>query len=88
MAAAVAVAGEALDHVRGNVGFLLHADGADETDATAYAMRWGLVNEDRAKKMVQFMTDPTWRAYISSAPSKIDSTRASTKSRLTSYSSA
>ena len=65
VAAAVAVAGEALDHVRGNVGFLLHADAADEADAVDYAMRWGLVNRDRAKKMVQFMTDPTWRAYIS-----------------------
>jgi hypothetical protein len=65
VAAQVAVAGEALDHVRGNVGFLLHADGADEADAVDYAMRWGLVNRDRAKKMVQFMTDPTWRAYIS-----------------------
>ncbi len=30
-----------------------------------YAMRWGLVSRDRAAKMVQFMTDPTWRAYIS-----------------------
>jgi len=65
VAAAVAVAGEALDHVRGNVGFLLHADGADESDAADYAMRWGLVNRERAEKMVQFMTDPTWRAYIS-----------------------
>jgi len=65
VAAQVAVAAEALDHVRGNVGFLLHADGADESDAVEYGMRWGLVNRDRAKKMVQFMTDPTWRAYIS-----------------------
>ena len=65
VAAAVAVAGEALDHVRGNVAFLLHEDGADEADAVAYAMRWGLVNRDRARKMIQFLTDPTWRAYIS-----------------------
>jgi hypothetical protein len=65
VAASVSVAGEALDHVRGNVGFLLHADGADEAEAIDYAMRWGLVSRDRAAKMVQFMTDPTWRAYIS-----------------------
>ncbi len=65
VAAAVAVAAEALDHVRGNVGFLLHADHADEAEVIAYAMRWGLVSRDRAAKMVQFMTDPTWRAYIS-----------------------
>jgi hypothetical protein len=65
VAAAVSVAGEALDHVRGNVAFLLHEDGADERDAIDYAMRWGLVDRDRAAKMVQFLTDPTWHAYIS-----------------------
>jgi hypothetical protein len=65
VAAQVSVAGEALDHVRGNVAFLLHEDGADADDAIAYAMRWGLVSKDRAAKMLQFLTDPTWRAYIS-----------------------
>jgi hypothetical protein len=62
--AGVTIATEALNHVRGNVAFLLHEDGADEADAVDYAMRWGLVSRDRAKKMVAFLTDPTWRAYI------------------------
>ena len=65
VAAEVAEAGEALDHVRGNVGFLLHADHADEADVIDYAMRWGLASRERAAKMIQFMTDPTWRAYVS-----------------------
>lgn len=63
--AGVAVAGEALGHVRGNVAFLLHEEGASVDDALAYAERWSLVNRDRAEKMVQFLTDPTWRAYVS-----------------------
>ena len=51
--------------MRGNVGFLLHADHADEADVIDYAMRWGLASRERAAKMIQFMTDPTWRAYVS-----------------------
>jgi hypothetical protein len=65
VAAAVAVAAEALNNVRGNVAFLLHEDHASADDAVAYAERWGLVNRARAEKMLQFLTDPTWRAYIS-----------------------
>ncbi|HEY5155616.1 MAG TPA: hypothetical protein VIJ47_12830 [Acidimicrobiales bacterium] len=63
--ATVAVAGEALNHVRGNVAFLLHEEGASSDEALAYAQRWGLVNRSRADKMLQFLTDETWRAYIS-----------------------
>ena len=50
--------------VRGNVALLLHVDGASEDDAIAYAERWGLLPRNRAAKVVQFQTDPTWRAYI------------------------
>jgi len=63
--AAVTQAGEALNNVRGNVAFLLHEQGASADDAIAYAVRWGLVGHDRATKMLEFLTDPTWRAYIS-----------------------
>jgi len=59
------VAGEALAAVRGNVALLLHEDGASPEEATAYFQRWGLQSKDRADKAVQFLTDPTWRAYIS-----------------------
>ena len=65
VAAAVAEAGELLGNaVRGNVALLLHVDGASEDDAVAYAARWGLLPHNRAKKVVEFQTDPTWRAYI------------------------
>ena len=63
--AAVSMAGEALNHVRGNVAYLLHEHGTSTDDAIAYARRWGLMSDDRAAKMLEFLTDPTWRAYIS-----------------------
>lgn len=65
IASAVADAGELLGNaVRGNVALLLHVDGASEDDAVAYGERWGLLPHNRAQKVVQFQTDPTWRAYI------------------------
>jgi hypothetical protein len=65
IASAVADAGELLGNaVRGNVALLLHVDGASEDDAVAYAERWGLLPRNRAQKVVEFQTDPTWRAYI------------------------
>jgi hypothetical protein len=65
VATAVAEAGELLGNaVRGNVALLLHDDGASEDHAVAYAERWGLLPRNRAQKVVQFQTDPTWRAYI------------------------
>jgi hypothetical protein len=64
VAAKVAVAGEALNEVRGNLALLLHDEGVDPDDAVAYAERWGLLPRARAEKAVQFQTDPTWRAYI------------------------
>jgi len=63
-AAAVAQAAESLGAVRGNLALLLHEDGADQDEAEAYARRWALLSPPRAAKLVQFLTDPTWRAYI------------------------
>ena len=62
--AAVSTAGEALAAVRGNVALLLHEDGGSTDDAIAYLERWSLLPRNRAEKAVQFLTDPTWRAYI------------------------
>jgi hypothetical protein len=65
VAEAVADSGELIGNaVRGNVAFLLHADGADADTAIAYAERWGLLPRNRAAKAVEFQTDPTWRTYI------------------------
>ena len=62
--ASVAMAGEALGAVRGNVGLLLHEEGRPVDDVIAYAERWALLSKVRAEKMVGFMLDETWRAYM------------------------
>lgn len=64
VAAAVARAGEGLGRVRGNVALLLHERGADVAEAVAYAERWALLPRARAEKLIEFLTDETWRAYM------------------------
>jgi hypothetical protein len=60
----VAEAGKALNHVRGNAALLLHEDGADVDTVASYLSRWSLLPEARARKSVEFLSDPTWRAYM------------------------
>ena len=62
--AAVAEAGEALGAVRTNAAFRLHEDGADPDTVIDEVARWGLLPRDRAAKAVEFLTHPTWRAYL------------------------
>ena len=62
--AAVGVAAEGLGRVRGNAALLLHEEGADVEDAIAYLERWALQPRKRAEKAVEFLVDPTWRAYM------------------------
>ncbi|MGD0391876.1 MAG: DUF885 domain-containing protein [Acidimicrobiales bacterium] len=62
--AAVSEAGEALGAVRQNAAFRLHEDGADVETVTGEVARWGLLSWDRAAKAVEFLTHPTWRAYL------------------------
>ena len=62
--AAVAEAGEALGAVRQNAAFRLHEDGADPETVVGEVARWGLLSRDRAAKAVEFLTHPTWRAYL------------------------
>jgi hypothetical protein len=62
--AAVSEAGEALGAVRQNAAFRLHEDGADAETVAAEVARWGLLSTDRAAKAVEFLTHPTWRAYL------------------------
>ena len=47
-----------------NAALLLHEDGASPEDAKAYAERWLLATETRAKQLVDFVLDPIGRAYI------------------------
>ena len=62
--AAVSEAGEALGAVRQNAAFRLHVDGADPETVTDEVARWGLLSPGRAAKSVEFLTHPTWRAYL------------------------
>ena len=62
--AAVSDADEALDAVHQNAAFRLHEDGADPDVVIDEVARWGLLSRDRAAKAVEFLTHPTWRAYL------------------------
>jgi hypothetical protein len=62
--AAVSEAGEALGAVRQNAAFRLHEDGADADTLIDEVAHWGLLSRDRAAKAVEFLTHPTWRAYL------------------------
>jgi hypothetical protein len=63
--AEVASAGDALNAVRGNAAWMLHQDGRPVDECVDYLMRWALLPRERAEKAMQFLTDPTWRSYIS-----------------------
>jgi hypothetical protein len=63
--ARAAEAGDALNAVRGNVAWMLHQQGRPIDECVDYLMRWSLVPRNRAEKAIEFLTDPTWRSYIS-----------------------
>ena len=62
--AAVAHAGEALSRVRGNAALLLHEDRCEVEQVIDFIARWSLLSRRRAEKAIEFLTDPTWRAYV------------------------
>jgi hypothetical protein len=64
-AAALARAAAPLNSVRQDVAIMLHDQGASIDDAVAYLVRWSLVPEDRARKSLDFLLSPLWRAYTS-----------------------
>ena len=51
--------------VGGNVALMVHSDGASVEEAREYLMRWSMSSERRADQQISFITDPTWRAYVS-----------------------
>ena len=61
---AVHEAARPLQYVGANAALMLHVDGASEDDVRTYLMRWALASEQRANRVLRFMTDPAWRAYI------------------------
>ena len=42
---------------------LLHDRGADADDVVEHLQRWSLVNAERARQQLRFLTHPLWRAY-------------------------
>lgn len=63
--AVVAEAGHALSAVRANAAFRLHEDHADPEVVIDEIAYFGLLPRTRASKSVEFLLDPTWRAYVS-----------------------
>ncbi len=61
--AEVAAAGDVLSSVRGNAAIGIHDRGWSFDQAVDYVERWALTSRRRATKTVEFLTDPTWRAY-------------------------
>jgi hypothetical protein len=65
LAERLAAAAAPLNRVRQDAAILLHDRGADADEVSAYLQRWSLVNQERATQQIRFLTDPLWRAYIS-----------------------
>ena len=66
IADAVLAARERLEGLAVNAALLLHEDGRSRDEVVDYLERWSLAPREHAEKRVEFITHPTWRAYISS----------------------
>ena len=64
VAGRVAEVADVLGRVRGNAGLLLHEDLMPQDEVVDYVERWSLLPRPRAEKLVQFLTDATWRSYM------------------------
>jgi hypothetical protein len=64
-AEAVSEATAALADVRQDAALMLHDEHRDVDDVVAYLKRWLLVNDERARHMLRFLSSPLWRAYTS-----------------------
>ena len=63
LAERVAAAAAPLNRVRQDAAVLLHDRGAPTDEVAAFIQRWSLVNGDRARQQLRFLTHPLWRAY-------------------------
>jgi hypothetical protein len=61
----IASAAAVLGRVRQDAAILLHDRRASVEQAEAHLARWALLSPERARKTLSFLTDPLWRAYIS-----------------------
>jgi len=54
---------KALNKVSVNRILLFHSKGASDKDVIDYGMQYGLLNEKRSRKSLEFYKDPLWRSY-------------------------
>ncbi len=51
-----------------NAAFMVHDDGAADSDVRAYLQRWGLMDAQLAAHLVRFIQDRTSRTYVTTYP--------------------
>ena len=64
-AEAISDAAAALGDVRQDAALMLHDEHRDVDEVVAFLKRWLLVNDERARQMLRFLSSPLWRAYTS-----------------------
>ena len=64
-AQAVSEAAATLADVRQDAALMLHDEHRDVDDVVEFLKRWLLVNDERARQMLRFLSSPLWRAYTS-----------------------
>jgi len=62
---AVRAARDDLNGLNVNAGRLLHVDGRERDEVVDYLQRWSLAPREHAEKSFEFISHPTWRAYMS-----------------------
>ena len=55
----------ALADVRQDAALMLHDEHRDVDDVVGFLKRWLLVDDERARQMLRFLSSPLWRAYTS-----------------------
>ena len=64
-AEAISEAMAGLADVRQDAALMLHDERRDVDDVVDFLKRWLLVNDERARQMLRFLSSPLWRAYTS-----------------------
>ena len=64
-AEAVSEAAATLADVRQDAALMLHDEHRDVDEVVEFLKRWLLVNDERARQMLRFLSSPLWRAYTS-----------------------
>lgn len=64
-AEAISQAAAALNSVRQDAALMLHDEHRPVDEVVAFLRRWLLVNDERARQTLRFLSSPLWRAYTS-----------------------